>query len=60
MMIVFKRCEVEIPALWINKMLKEPGVDIRKKSGSSEEGSRDIIFKIRVPGKAVVFEKNTE
>lgn len=40
-------------------MVKEPGADIRQKSRSLAEAGGDIIFKNRVPGKDVVFEKST-
>lgn len=49
---------MKIPALQINRMLKEPETDIREKFSSLAEGSGDIIFKISMSGKAVVFEKS--
>lgn len=49
---------MEISTLWIHKMLKKLGANIRQKSKSSAEGSEGIILKIRVPGKTVVFGKN--
>lgn len=53
-----KGCWVEISTLWIHKMLKKLGANIRQKSKSSAEGSEGIILKIRVPGKTAVFGKN--
>lgn len=57
-MMVLKRCWMEMSALWINNMLKKPGADIRQKSKLIAKGNGDKIFRIKVPGKAVVFGKN--